>query len=1004
MLDDHKKIAALLYLLVTLAFAFLMSGLFLCIDQKNNFTSPILIFFFALILTITSPVIFFLLKQQINHIYSSRVEFFETREQEYLEALGKANDHNTILSLAWGIIQQCFLPDMFLIYVYVPDLDEYLLWDETSQISGDGIHFLPECEFVERLRTVDFLDWSSVSSQFSEEDQIRVNLMVSRYFYPMISAGNLMGWLALGQLNSIQYHSSHPSSLLIRICLQTAMALNGVYANELIAMLAKKMNVLTKMAQGISFTQDLDDILELITSHMSQILPADILRITLCQTSNGMHYHVFASEANERISDLENKYFQPDVGLETDVMISQLPIVTRDYRRECFERGKACGLEGIYGWLGVPLNAGANTIGVISIASRNPEVNFSQDQQKLLQAIADLTAGAIVKLRLLDESQTRATQLAKLNEISLELTSILKPQMLYEKILCNAIGFLNCEAGYLLICDHENDRVSLEAVQGSFLDQVIGKKFSNQTSLLGMEVITNPEIKYFLDQKHDLDDGFRIFDEEFKIQSILAVRMQIQDCVSGAIVLVNRKNNQPFDRLDAEWLTIFANQASIALENAHLYSLTDQALAERLDELYVMQQIDRQINTNLEVERALQIALEWALKQSQADAGAVGIVDDTGVRLTAAKGNQLAIPLSSLSDQDLKTRDCFDLPVFSEAIRLIKFQNVDIPNAGEKVKGVLIHAAKSQLAIPIQRENQIIGMLLLESKFPHYFSLTKISFLTRLSDHTAIALANAKLFEEVREANISKSRFVSFVAHELKNPMSSIKGYTELIASGLAGPVTETQSKFLATVSSNVERMNTIVSDLNDLTKIQVGNLKLVCAEVHVRDVLDEVLRSMQGQYDEKGQLLKIDLPKNIPAVWADASRLTQIFTNLLSNANKYTPVDGQISIGAELLSGNEQATLESLHVWVRDNGIGISSEDQKKIFQQYFRTELAKEITIGTGLGLNITKSLVLLHGGEIWFESSLGNGSTFHLKLPVFKPEPPLFNIQQQQTDQSK
>ena len=123
--------------------------------------------------------------------------------------------------------------------------------------------------------------------------------------------------------------------------------------------------------------------------------------------------------------------------------------------------------------------------------------------------------------------------------------------------------------------------------------------------------------------------------------------------------------------------------------------------------------------------------------------------------------------------------------------------------------------------MPIQRETETIGVLLLESALiSEPGSPELLGFLSRLSDHAAIAIANARLYEEVNEANLAKSRFVSFVAHELKNPMSSIKGYTELVAGGMAGPVNEMQSSFLGTVRSNVDRMNTIVSDLNDLTKI----------------------------------------------------------------------------------------------------------------------------------------------------------------------------------------
>jgi signal transduction histidine kinase len=217
--------------------------------------------------------------------------------------------------------------------------------------------------------------------------------------------------------------------------------------------------------------------------------------------------------------------------------------------------------------------------------------------------------------------------------------------------------------------------------------------------------------------------------------------------------------------------------------------------------------------------------------------------------------------------------------------------------------------------------------------------------------------------------------------------MASIKGYTELVARGMAGPVNEMQASFLETVRANVDRMNTIVSDLNDLTKIQVGSLRLEFRAVNVREALEEVIRSLQRQIEEKEQRLTTALPEDLPPVWADPARLVQILTNLVSNAHKYPPAGGDFSVGAEVYHSPEErlASATYVHIWVEDHGIGIAEEDQKKIFQQYFRTEAAKEMASGTGLGLSITKSLVEMQGGRIWFESWPGAGTTFHIILPI-------------------
>jgi signal transduction histidine kinase len=256
-----------------------------------------------------------------------------------------------------------------------------------------------------------------------------------------------------------------------------------------------------------------------------------------------------------------------------------------------------------------------------------------------------------------------------------------------------------------------------------------------------------------------------------------------------------------------------------------------------------------------------------------------------------------------------------------------------------------------------------------------------------LCDHASIAIANAQLYAEVQRANIAKSDFVSFVSHELKTPMTSIKGYADLLSAGAVGEVSDAQTDFLATIRSNIDRMTTLVSDLADVSRIEAGRLHLEFAPVHLGEVIDEVVRSTQSLLEEKNHEIIIDIPEDLPQVWGDANRLVQIVTNLVSNANKYTPEGGRIIIYAQP-SDNQwdpDGAPQVAHILVEDNGIGIKLEDQKKIFTQYFRTEDGKDHAPGTGLGLNITRYLVEMQGGKIWFDSTFGQGSTFHLTVPI-------------------
>jgi signal transduction histidine kinase len=299
----------------------------------------------------------------------------------------------------------------------------------------------------------------------------------------------------------------------------------------------------------------------------------------------------------------------------------------------------------------------------------------------------------------------------------------------------------------------------------------------------------------------------------------------------------------------------------------------------------------------------------------------------------------------------------------------------------------LRNQTRSELIIPIVSEENTIGLLLIESDETDHFVDDYIIFLTRLADQAVIAITNARLYAELQAANQAKSEFVSMVSHELKNPMQSIKGFSQLMANGTAGPINESQQQFLGTVLSNVERMITIVSDLTDVTRIESGRLQLSLKPLQFGDVIEEVVRSMQEAYNSKEQALQVETPATLPIVQGDTVRLTQILTNLVSNAHKYSPRGGLVTLRAfpEKNVWDPQGPAEVLHVSIQDTGYGIAPDDQKRLFTKFFRADNNKSEAPGTGLGLNIVKQMVELGGGQVWFESDLGRGSTFHFTIPI-------------------
>ncbi|MCX8024445.1 MAG: HAMP domain-containing histidine kinase, partial [Thermanaerothrix sp.] len=373
---------------------------------------------------------------------------------------------------------------------------------------------------------------------------------------------------------------------------------------------------------------------------------------------------------------------------------------------------------------------------------------------------------------------------------------------------------------------------------------------------------------------------------------------------------------------------------------------------------------------------AMSITLNWAMRRSRASAGWIGSVEETGLRPIAWEGLEDSVP--------------FDSEAFVTGLPLpaVLESGKPLRRALDASASRLHPNSRVQVLLPIRQEERVSSLLILESEDTDFGAPETLEFLQRLCDHAAIALANAQLYAAVRAANLAKSEFVSFVAHELKNPMTSIKGYTELLIAGAVGPISEAQASFLNVIRSNVDRMSTLVSDLNDLSKIEAGRMRLEFAALNLAEIVGEVERSTRRQIEEKQQRFNIHLPTDLPPVWADRTRLIQILVNLVNNAHKYTEPGGQIILGAEYTTNrwDPNGAREVVHIWVQDTGIGIAPEDQPKIFQKFFRSEDPKTREVpGSGLGLNITRSLVEMQGGKIWFESEFRKGTTFHFTVPV-------------------
>jgi signal transduction histidine kinase len=966
-----------LMILAVAGYGLLASGLSLILAPSIAATGPLWAGALVFLIAVALDPVRARLRSYLDLRFLHGERAYEAKLADISQQLTAAPDLAAIGAVLRQEIASILAPSQIHIFTFDTLSEQYLALPGTDERPSSDIRFPAKSRLVRHLeaeRAPLYLDGFSALPPALVAERFQLMLLAARLFLGLRHGKPLAGWLALGDRLSGAAYSPRDLIFLEDLCRQAAAAIDRVRNTTHLEQRLQEMNALTRVSQGVNITLEFNDVLELIYAQTAQIIATSHFHVTLLDRDSSVCHFAFYLEDDERLPERENTPLSAGSGLAPEVIRTNGAIHTSNYLLECRKRGRIPDLEGVFAWMGVPLIAGTETIGALSVGSGDRAVAYTAGQLDLLQAIANQTAGAIVKARLLQDSRRRAQELSALSEITRQLTSTLELEPLLQNILENAVEILNCEAGTLFLAEEQGEGLNLRATVGAAGAITLGQRLSPADGLTaGVAAKRAPVIE---NRAQDAPDWFNSGGgSDVVVRALLAVPLQAKDRLLGVLEVLNRRDGLPFVVDDQTLLTTFAGQAAVAIENARLYTLTDQELAARVEELSVMQRIDRELNTSLEMDRAMRITLDWALRQSRAEAGLIGMLEQDRLRVMSQRGYDEQ--LTEFPEQSMP----LDLPALRAAVQTGQAQHARVPEGGDG----LLPSARSQLVIPIRREARVIGLLMLESETD---SRVDLGFLSRLSDHAAIAISNAQLYGEVERANLAKTEFVSFVAHELKSPMTSIKGYTELVAAGAVGEVNEMQANFLRTINSNVDRMSTLVSDLNDDSKIEAGRLRLDYKATALAGVLDEVIEAASRQVADKRHRLDVQFPPDLPAVWADSTRVSQVLTNLISNANKYTPEGGLIEVGAAAAANqwDPGGAARVVHIWVKDSGIGIGLEDQEKIFQKFFRSEDNRvRESSGSGLGLNITKSLVEMQGGRIWFESELGRGATFHFTVPV-------------------
>ncbi len=964
----------------------LINGLGLALHSTVRADSPWIVAGFILVIAVVLDPLRARLQERVDRFFYRGRADYRGSLQAFSEHLSEVVEAERIPQALYAQVNQSMYPSNLWVYLYAPEAGGYIASSIPNAFPPPpgASRFLADGALARALaetRAPIYVQLDRVLPHSLADERERLELLGALLFVPLrggrSDAGRrIEGWIALGNKQSGQPYTHEDLDFLLALADQAKLALDKARIFTDLDRRVQELSVLSLVGQALNFDLNLDDIFELIYTQTSKILSTTNFYIALHDDRRQVLRFAFYVDGGERL--YPDDEWTLGTGLSSEVVRTGNPIVTDDYLAECERRGVIPGGTPGRAWMTVPLLAGDRVLGVMNVSDFDPNVVYSDEQLRFFRTVADYTANVLEKNRLYREMEQRAQQLSILNEVGRAISSTLDLRTALNLIIEKAAEILHAEAASLFLVDLETEELIFEVAMGPTAPDLLGTRMPKGKGIVGTVAQTlKPTI---VNNVASDSRWFGGYDKsgEFVTQALIAVPMISKDRAIGVIEVLNKLDGTAFDEDDQNLLQAFAAQSAVAIENARLYTMTDAALARRLEELQTLQRIDRDLNASLDVEHALDVTVQWAIRGTDAVAGMLGVVtpEGDGLLLHAIHGY----------GDELERYRAEPWPLQRNTIgRVVElgFPNM-VPDVNDDPDYVsILPGTKSQLTVPVARENRVIGVIVLESEQVSGFNLEHLNFVVRLADHAAVAISNSQLYEEVKRANEYKSEFVSVVAHELKLPMQNIKGYGDLLAKGVAGVVTEMQSQFLGIIRSNVDRMNTLVSDLLDISRIETGRMRLDLQPMPIRDVVEEVQRTLTRAIEEKQQTLEVDVPENLPPVMGDRSRLIQILTNMVSNAYKYTPSGGHIWVKVSIENRNGHSHVICA---VTDNGVGIAPEDVARLGQKFFRASDQRVRDVpGHGLGLSIVKNLIQMHGGELAIESQVGKGSTFSFNVPA-------------------
>jgi len=467
------------------------------------------------------------------------------------------------------------------------------------------------------------------------------------------------------------------------------------------------------------------------------------------------------------------------------------------------------------------------------------------------------------------------------------------------------------------------------------------------------------------------------------IRTLLVVPMIKNDALMGAIVIF-RQEVRPFTDKQIELVQNFANQAVIAIENTRLLNELRESLQQQTATANVLKIIS---HSTFDLKAVLNTLVESAARLCETEMAAIPRLTGSDLRHFASYG------YTPDFQEFLERHPIVPGRGTATGRAALEGKTVHIPDVladpeytlteGQKLAGY-----RTLLAVPLMREGAPVGVLVMARIAQRPFTPKQIELASTFADQAVIAIENVRLFDEIQEKNRQlqqasehKSQFVSIMSHELRTPLNAIIGLTEMMVSNVAHFGTEMAQEPLQRVNRAGTHLLGLINQVLDLSKIEAGKLELNSQTVQLAPLIEEVIGTARQLAEQNKNQLTAEAPDDFGSLTVDPMRLRQILFNLLSNACKFTK-GGEVKLKVRrLVDGRDW-----IEVAVADSGIGMTLEQQAKVFQEFTQADASTAQRFGgTGLGLAITRKLARMMGGDVTVASEPGKGSVFTVRLPT-------------------